>query len=215
MKLDRRTIATVILVLSALVPMGLVSWLMFSRETTASPWTIAAVASPLLFLLAIVVALPVLLRPIAPRAKRETSPLWRATTIAAVMLGFAMTVLGAFRGNTWIMAAGGLLAPLLYMIREPPPASGMKPGQFTLRRLFFITTLLAVLIGMLVAIDRWKNNSIRENNERAARERHEIAVKGLHDRQELLESYRGKISPEAYEQRKKELDEEAAKLDLP
>ena len=117
-------------------------------------------------------------------------------------------------GNIWLMACGMMLVPLLHTVRDPPPSSGMKPGQFTLRRLFLITTLLATVIGMLVAIEKWKDNSIRQNNERAARAQHEIAVKSLHERQELLESYRGKVSAEFYEQRRRELDEEAAKLDL-
>jgi hypothetical protein len=211
----RKTIVALLILAATAIPAALITWLALSGPAAPSAWSAIAVVSPLIALLSVVALLPILLRPTARTPRRPASVMATGISIGATITGYTLMVVGIFMGNIWLMAAGMMLAPLLHMLRDPPPASGMKAGQFTLRRLFFITTFLAVLIGFLTAIDRWKNNSIRERNESTARANHEIEVKGYQAKVELLESYRGKISPEAYEQRRKELDEEAAKLNLP
>jgi len=122
------------------------------------------------------------------------------------------------------------------------------PPQITIRRLFFLVTLYALLIGTLHTIEEVHarrteeikarheqatrenearlakatreikarhEQAIRENKARHKKALHEIAVRHVHAKRQGLESFRGRLKPEEYERRSRELDQEAEKLGVP
>jgi hypothetical protein len=89
---------------------------------------------------------------------------------------------------------------------------GMKPFQISLRKLFYIFTLLTVLIGTEIAIVRGCINAQRLNEQWRVNANHEIEVSTYKANRKLLESYRNKLSPKDYEKDTKQLDEEARRL---
>jgi hypothetical protein len=47
----------------------------------------------------------------------------------------------------------------------------MQPSQFTLRTVFKWVTAVGIILGLLVAIDRWGNAKVMEIEQEAARQR--------------------------------------------
>src|SRR4029079_19269463 len=87
----------------------------------------------------------------------------------------------------------------------------MQPGQFSLRRLFVTVTFCAVIIGIMLAIERWHQNAQLENNEHWLQRTREINEEWLQTSRAIWENAREKLPAGVYEQKMKELDDEAAK----
>ena len=151
---------------------------------------IFAVAVPPLVLLA---SLPILLRPLFVGPRKQQSP-WispsdRALLIAGMVVGNALIFIAPF-GNRWwwLMIVGGLIFPLISMLRASKPEKGMQRGQFSLRRMFFIVTVCAVFIGVMLAIERWYENAQRDNNERWLQNTREINEEWLQTSRAIWEN---------------------------
>ena len=101
-----------------------------------------------------------------------------------------------------------------------------KPPQVSLRHLFLLVAIVAILAGSLRALDQAQARRIQEIQSRhdqavrASKAKRDEALKQIeHARiqahRDLLQSSRDELSPEQYDKRSRELDEEAAKLDVP
>jgi hypothetical protein len=174
-------------------------------------------------LIAITVVLPPLaigaalflrrLKTIQPPSQLKSTPPSIQFWVVTVAIGCALAVGGVFSGHLWLMMIGQLFAPIAASLR----------GQFSLRRIFGIMTLLAICMGMVSAIERRRdktnrerehqrieaNKVIEQNGIRAIRK---LTMDSIAKRRAILESRKDRLSPDYYEKRTKALDEEEAKL---
>ena len=209
----KRTLPLIVFLFAAICATVLLFRLVGLSFTPMSTMEILAVAVPPLVLLA---SLPILLRPlfVGPRKQQSPSinPTDRALLIAGMVVGNALIFIAPF-GNRWwwLMIVGGLIFPLISMLRASKPEKGMQRGQFSLRRLFIMVTVCAVFIGMMLAIERWYENAQAQNNERWLQRTRETNEEWLQTSRAIWENAREKLPAGVYEQKMKELDDEAAK----
>jgi hypothetical protein len=196
-----------LIALAVLVPIcaGVLTYrLVALRDMPLSRLEIFAIAVPPLMFLT---CLPILLgrRFLGPRKRlsQTITATDRALLFGGMLLGNALIFIGVSTRRWWLSIIGVLIIPLVSMLRGSPREKGMQRGQFSLRRMFFMVTVCAVLIGVMLAIQRWHEAA-----------QHQIDEQSLQRRRAIWENDRGKLPPGVYEQKMKELDDEAAKRGL-
>jgi hypothetical protein len=172
---------------------------------------IAIAVPPLVFL----TFLPFLLRPVllgpTKRESQTRTTAKRIRMIGLMVLFNALLFGGLLFHRPWLMIVGALVIALESMLGGSKREKGMQPGQFSLRRLFVTVTFCAVIIGIMLAIERWHQNAQLENNEHWLQRTREINEEWLQRSRAIWENAREKLPAGVYQQKMKELDDEAEK----
>jgi hypothetical protein len=212
MKITQNRISQIVFGLAVLAAVVL-NCIILSQVGAGTYWALVALT---LGLPPLAIGAALLLRRIAPsKPSPKATPPNIQFWIVTGAIGCVLAVGGVFSGQLWLMMIGQLL----------PGVAAMLRGQFSLRRLFGVMTLLAVCMGMVSALERWRDNSNRERehqrvqaNKALEQDRVQAIRKNKMDsiarRKAILESRRDRLSPMYYEGRRKSLDEEEAKLEL-